>query len=285
MSQGTWTEKFGLNRNPFQDTLDTDLFFRTRQHEEALIKVRIGIEDRHALVLLVGQSGTGKTLVSQLVLRGLDQQTHIPAFIYAYPGMGKGPLLAAILAEIGVDKQERFTHQRLNQLQDQALALHSKGKRLVILIDEAHFLKADALHLLRTLSNLETEQEKLITVLLVAEQSLARRLLRPTYDSLRGRITFSVGLEPLTCEETEQFIKFRLLKCGGPIQLLDKEAYETVHRISKGIPREINRLLYNGFIEALTSNHTALTSGILQAAGKKIGLVYGKVVSYTSAAA
>ena len=72
--------------------------------------------------------------------------------------MGKGPLLAAILAEIGVDKQERFTHQRLNQLQDQALALHSKGKRLVILIDVAHFLKADALHLLRTRSNLETEQ-------------------------------------------------------------------------------------------------------------------------------
>ena len=114
---------------------------------------------------------------------------------------------------------------------------------------------------------------------------MARRLQRPTYDSLRGRITFSVPLEALTCEETEQFVKFRLLKCGGPVQLLDKEGYETVHRISKGIPREINRLLYNGFIEALTSNHSALTPHILQVAGRKIGLVYGKVVSYTYAAA
>ena len=285
MNNGAWTQKFGLNRNPFQDTLDTDLFFRTRQHEEALIKVKIGIEDRHALILLAGQSGTGKTLVSQLVLRGLDQQTNIPAFVYAYPGMGKGPLLAAILTEIGVENPGRFTHQRLTQLQDQALALHVKGKRLVILIDEAHFLKADALHLLRTLSNLETEQEKLVTVILVAEKSLVRRLSRPTYESLRGRITFSVGLDPLTCVETEQFIKFRLLKCGGPVQLLDQEGYETVHRISNGVPREINRLLYNGFIEALTSNQHALTPGIIKAAGKKIGLVYGKVMSYTSAAA
>lgn len=285
MNQGAWTQKFGLTRNPFQDTLDTDLFFRTRQHEEALIKVRIGIEDRHALLLLAGQSGTGKTLISQLVLRGLDQQSHIPAFVYAYPGMGKGPLLAAVLTEIGVGKPERYTHQRLIQLQEQALALYNKGKRLVILIDEAHFLKPDALHLLRTLSNLETEHEKLVTVVLVAEKSLAQRLNRPTYDSLRGRITFSVGLEPLTAEETEQFIKFRLLKCGGPVHLLDAEGYAMVHRISKGIPREINRLLYNGFIEALTSNQNALTPGILRAAGKKIGLVYGKVVSYTSAAA
>jgi type II secretory pathway predicted ATPase ExeA len=199
--------------------------------------------------------------------------------------MGKGPLLAAILTEIGVDNPQRYTHQRLIQLQEQALALYGKGKRLVILIDEAHFLKPDALHLLRTLSNLETEHEKLITVVLVAEKSLAQRLKRPTYDSLRGRITFSVGLEALTCEETEQFVKFRLLKCGGPVHLLDEEGYAMVHRISKGIPREINRLLYNGFIEALTSNQHALTPGILQEAGKKIGLVYGKVVSYTSAAA
>lgn len=285
MNNGAWTQKFGLNRNPFQDTLDTDLFFRTRQHEEALIKVKIGIEDRHALILLAGQSGTGKTLVSQLVLRGLDQQANIPAFVYAYPGMGKGPLLAAILTEIGVENPGRFTHHRLTQLQDQALALHAKGKRLVVLIDEAHFLKADALHLLRTLSNLETEHEKLVTVILVAEKSLVRRLGRPTYDSLRGRITFSVGLDPLTCTETEQFIKFRLLKCGGPVHLLDEEGYKTVHRISNGVPREINRLLYNGFIEALTSNHHALTPGIIRAAGKKIGLVYGKVMSYTSAAA
>ena len=285
MNNGAWTQKFGLKKNPFQDTLDTDLFFRTRQHEEALIKVKIGIEDRHALILLAGQSGTGKTLVSQLVLRGLDQETNIPAFVYAYPGMGKGPLLAAILTEIGVEQPERFTHQRLRQLQEQALSLYDKGKRLVILIDEAHFLKADALHLLRTLSNLETEHEKLVTVVLVAEKSLVHRLQRPTYNSLRGRITFSVGLEPLTSMETEQFIKFRLLKCGGPVHLLDDDGYKLVHRISKGVPREINRLLYNGFIEALTSNQEALTSGIIKAAGKKIGLVYGKVMSYTSAAA
>lgn len=285
MKQSIWSERFGLKQNPFRDTLDTDLFFRTRQHEEALIKIKIGVEDRHALIMLTGQSGTGKTLVSQLVLRGLDQSRYIPAFIYAYPGMSKGALLGAILGEIGITHPARYTQQRLSQFQDQALALHQKGRRLVIIIDEAHFLQADALHLLRTLSNLETEQEKLVTVALVAEQTLTRRLRLPSYASLRSRITFAVNLDPLTREETEQFVKFRLLKCGGPVQLLDERGYEEVYQLSGGVPREINRLLYNGFIEALTTDESTITPGILHTAGKKIGLVHGKTMSFAPSSA
>lgn len=276
MNSSGWAEKFGLRQNPFKDTLDTDLFYRTRQHEEALVKIRIGIEDNHALILLTGPSGTGKTLISQLVIRSLDPAVFSPVFVPVYPEMGKGMLLAQILKETGVGKIGRFTHDRLEQLQDQALALHDKGRRLVIIIDEAHFLKADALHILRTMSNLETEQQKLVTVLLVAENSLLRRLSNASYASLRGRITFSVNLTPLTCAETEQFIKYRLLKCGGPPQLLTDDAYATVHGISGGVPREINRLLYNGFLEALTTNQHIISSMLVEETGIKTGISHGQ---------
>ncbi len=248
-----WKSKFGLTKNPFKDTIDTDLFFRTGQHEDALIKINIGIEDQHALILLSGVSGSGKTLASQVALRGLDNTRFVPVFVFVYPGMGKGLLLEAILSELEIEGG-RFVHDRLNALHEVALLFYSQGKQLVVIIDEAHFLKADALHVLRTLSNLESEHEKLITVLLVAEQSLKRRLRSTTYASLRGRITFSINLEPLSLQDTEQFIKFRLLKCGGDVDLLNSDIYQLVYKATGGIPRDINKLLYTSFIDAATSD-------------------------------
>jgi len=285
MSHAGWTENFGLKQNPFKDTLDTDLFYRTRQHEEALVKIRIGMDDCHALILLTGQSGTGKTLLSQLVIRSLDPRRFVPIFVPVYPGMGKGMLLAQILAETDQPNSCRFTHERLSLLQEAALALHSSGQRLVVIIDEAHFLKADALHILRTLSNLETEKEKLVTVLLIAENSLARRLSSPSYASLRSRITFAVNLAPLTRAETEQFIKFRLLKCGGPPKLLSDDGYDAVHRMSGGIPREINRLLYNGFLEALSCNQQIVSGALIETAGHKLGIPHGQTQQTAAQAA
>ncbi len=268
-----WAAQFGLKQNPFQDTIDTRLFFRSRQHEEAAVKVRIGIEDRHALILLDGPSGSGKTLASQVVLRALDRDAFATVFVSVFPGMGKGALLGAILKELAVTPS-RLVHERLTQIRERALADSREGRRLVIVIDEAHFLAADALHSLRTLSNLETEREKLVTVLLVAEPGLARRLAAPSYASLRGRITFAVSLKPLTVEALEQYVKYRILKCGGDASLLPAEGYALIHELSGGIPREANRLLYVSLIEAMTAGQPLGLETIRAAAGKR-GLLDG----------
>lgn len=260
----SWADKFNMAKNPFKDTLDTNLFYRTRQHEEALVKVRIGIEDKHALIMLSGDSGTGKTMVSQVALRSMDQSRITPVFVFVYPGMGRGALLGAVLQELEVESISRYTNQRIAQLQEKALDLHAEGRRLVIVIDEAHFLKADALHVLRTLSNLETEEEKLVTVILVAEHSLTRRLNASSYSSLRGRITFRLELDPLSPEETEQYVKFRLLKCDVRTNLLTDDAYQVVHHFCDGIPREINRLLYNGFMDAMAADSFSITPEVLR---------------------
>lgn len=264
-----WASHFGLKKNPFQDTINTDLFFRTKQHEEATVKIKIGIEDRHALILLDGVSGTGKTLATQVVLRSLDSDYFTPVFVPVFPGMGKGALLGAILSAMEVDSG-RLVHERLTVIQEQALKQGCDGRRLVIVIDEAHFLSSDALHCLRTLSNLETGREKLVTVLLVAEPGLAKRLASPFYASLRGRITFAVRLEPLTLEGLEQYVKYRILKCGGdPARLLSPECYVQIHGLSHGIPRDVNRLLYVSFIEAMTSGRPVGLATIKAAADKR----------------
>ncbi len=272
MTQNNWLQQFGLTRNPFKDTLDTSLFFRTRQHEEALIRLRIGLEDGHAIILLSGPSGTGKTIATQVILRTMDKERFVPVFVFAFPGMSKTAMLSAVLKELGIETIPRYAADRLALLQEKAMSLHAKGQRLVIFLDEAHFLKADALHVLRTLSNFETEDEKLVTVLLVAEKSLIRRLRAPSYASLRSRVTFSVALEPLSKAETEQYIKYRLLKSGAHPQLLTGDAYLEAHIKSGGIPREVNRLLYNGFLEALGQGRTAITSDILGSASERMAI-------------
>jgi MSHA biogenesis protein MshM len=272
MSGPSWTARFGLSKNPFQDTLDTDLFYRTRQHEEAVIKLRIGIEDRHALLLLSGASGTGKTLISQVVLRALDPELFLPVFVFVHPRMGKGALLASVLRELDAPSIARYTPQRLEQLQQITIELHGRGVRPVIVIDEAHFLKADALHILRSLSNLETESEKLVTVILIGEDSLKKRLRSPSYASLRGRITFTVQLMPLSFDETVQLIKYRLLKCKAPAQLLNSNAHQAVHHFSGGIPREINRLLYNGLLETRATGGFSINSDHIEQAAAKLSI-------------
>ncbi len=265
-----WESKFGFTKNPFKDNIDTDLFFRTRQHEEAIIKIKIGIEDQHALILLTGASGTGKTLISQVVMNDLDPSNYVRIFIFAYPGMSKGALIGSILDELEIDSG-RLVNDRLNALHEVALLYYKQGKQLVIVVDEAHFLKADALHVLRTLSNIETEHEKLITVLLIAEQTMHKRLQARSYDSLRGRITFSLSLEPLSMFDMEQYIKYRLLKCGGDTNLLNYEIYKTVHKSSNGIPREINKILYTSLIDIATRNRQ-LSTELIETVWNEIGV-------------
>lgn len=272
MNYLSWTSKFSLVKNPFKDVLDTSLFFRTRQHEEALLKIQIGIEDRHSLILLSGSSGTGKTMLSQVVMRSLDTARCVSVFIPVHPGMNKGGLLSTILSELEVKNPERHTDKKLNQLQERVLNLNEQGKRVVIFIDEAHFLKADALHILRTLSNLETEDEKLVTVVLIAEYALEKRLENPSYASLRSRIFFTIRLDALTSEETEQYIKYRLLKCGAPPHLLTNDAYLVVHHFSSGTPRKINNLLYNSFIESMAVDAFEITPEIIRIADRKSGM-------------
>ena len=253
-----------LRKNPFKDTIDSDLFYRTRQHEEAVIKIRCGVEDGHALILLAGPSGTGKTLVSQVACRSLPPADYAPVLVGVHPGMGKGALLGAMASELDIPAPARYTSRLLHQIQERAVALHEAGRRPVIVIDEAHFLKSDALHILRTLSNLETETEKLVTVLLVAEDGFLRRLRSPAHASLRGRITFLIRLRPLSPEETEQFVKYRLLKCKAPLTLIDHTAYEAAWRLSGGIPREIVRLFYNASIECSTAGCATISADLIE---------------------
>lgn len=265
----TVSKHFSLLRSPFADTVNPDFFFQTSQHERAYHRMKLCIQDGRALGLVWGPSGTGKTLLSQILLRELNPVKHVPVVILATPHMSKTGLLREIVKELEMETPARTADDLLDVIHQRIIDEHHAGRRVVIFMDESHFLSSQALHMVRTLTNLETAEEKLVTVILFAEEALRRRLRHPSYDSLRGRISIQAYLAALTPEETEQYIKFRLLVAGGETSLFEPETFNRIHEHSGGVPREISKLADNALLEAVICNRERVDEYVLSLASDR----------------
>ncbi len=243
---------FGFTTHPFSDAVNPDFFYGSRGHERALKKMVMTVNDNIALGLVHGTSGVGKSLLSVMLLQHLDPEKYRSALVLVSPGMTKTSLLKEILRELGEynEKLPAKTQDLLDLLHEQIIDLYSHKRRLVILIDEAHFLSAGALHLLRTISNLETPQQKLTTCLLFSEDLFLRRLSHPSYQSLRNRMYMKVRLTGMELDETVQYIKYRLLSAGCKDPVFDEAVYSEVQKSTGGVAREINRICHNCLAES-----------------------------------
>jgi general secretion pathway protein A len=259
---------YGLGQLPFADSVDPHYFFRTNSHEEAIVRLSLAIRHNISLALVTGASGTGKTLVSQLVLQQLDADQYKPALVLVTPGMGKTALLLEILAELGLPGAEGAvprTRDLLKHLHDAVIDLYQQGKRLVIFLDECHFLSADCLHMVRTISNLEIPERKLSTCLLFGETRFLARLQHPSYDSLRNRIYFRAELPGLGPEDCAQYVKFRLMVAGRMDELFDAGALALVHESTGGIGRRVNKLCTLSLLEGFLRRRPVIDAGVVAA--------------------
>lgn len=260
----SFTSRYGLRENPFTDSLNPEYYFKTASHQRIGMRVFDTVNEGIALGLVVGQAGTGKTMLSQLILQELDRERFLPALVLVTPGMGKAALLREILGECGVEDLPVRTKSLLDLLHRLVMSLHGEGKRLVILIDEAHFLRSDALHMLRTISNLETPRQKLCTTFLFAEEGFLRRLGHPSYRSLATRMYHRLRLEPLSEEETDHYITFRLMTAGGDADLITADARKAIHQRSGGICREVSRLGHLALLEGALANRDSIGPDVVE---------------------
>jgi type II secretory pathway predicted ATPase ExeA len=235
---------YGLRENPFADCVHPNFFFRTDGHSDAFRSMMLAVEFKTAFGMITGTSGTGKTMLSQMLLPHLEGERHQVVLLLVTPGLSKTGLLREILAELdialpaGINRVQDLVKLLSNHL----IALHENGRRLVIVIDEAHLLSADCLHVVRTISNIEAPDQKLTTCLLFGESRLAQRLEHPSYDSLRNRIYLRAELQPLTLDETTQYVNYRLMMAGRMADLFNSRAMQALHQHSKGIARSVNKL-------------------------------------------
>jgi len=257
---------FGFVDDPFSDSVNPQFFYRTDAHEAAFVAMKRCIEDNISLGLTTAVSGTGKTLLTQVLLQELDPERYRPALVLIYPKMSPAALLREICGELGVRiaGKRPTMHELVAAIHQETMALYLKGIKLVLIIDEVHFLTAASLQMLRTLSNIEIPQKKLVTILLFGEDSFLKKLGEPTFKSILSRMYTRVRLRPLTVEEVEQYVKFRLLLVNGRPSVFHAECFGWLREKTEGIPREINRICHNALQRAALARKPTITRALLE---------------------
>ncbi len=269
---GDFIQHYGLNENPFADCVSPTYFFRTESHAEAYRSMTRAVDFKASLGMVTGPSGTGKTLVTQLLLNHLDAPEYRAILVLVTPGLSKTGLLREILSElnlplpVGVNRVQDLVKLLSNHI----IELHQQGQRLVIVIDECHLLSADCLHIVRTISNIETPQEKLVTCLLFGESRLAQRLMHPSYESLQNRIYLRATVAPLTALEGAQYLKFRLMTAGRLTELFTQEALVAIHENAGGICRSMNKLAMLSLIEGADRRSPVIDETIVETASHRM---------------
>lgn len=273
VGESDFVDFYGFIENPFSDSVNPAYFYKTDQHEESYIRLMLAVRHNISLGLLTGLSGTGKTLVSQMVLQNLDPNLYEAALVLVSPHMSKTALLREILNELSIDIPAGpvvRAQDLLKLIGDRVMDLHETGRKLVILIDECHFLTSDSLHMIRTLSNIELPEKKLITCLLFAEDRFLKRIEHPSYESLKNRMYLQSHLEPMTEEECEQYVKFRLLVGGRTDPLFEEDALKAVRKASGGIGRRVNRLCMLALLEGFLRRRSSIDRDMIERCAKEL---------------
>ena len=272
-----YNEYFGLEEAPFSITPDPRYLYMSEQHREALAHLIYGFNSNGGFVLLTGDIGTGKTTVCRCLLEQAPENSSI-AFILN-PKVNAEELLATICDEFRLQYPAGNTSIKvfIDLINDFLLDAHSKGRKAVLIIDEAQNLSTDVLEQLRLLTNLETNQHKLLQIILLGQPELRDKLARDDLRQLSQRIVARFHLGHLTKNDISAYISHRLAVAGVKKQLFPASTMKRLFQLSKGVPRLINVLCDRSLLGAFTQNRETVNSSILNSAAAE---VFGKNSEY-----
>lgn len=234
-----YLDYLGLREKPFSITADPAFLYLSRRHREALSHMVYGIRERKGFVEITGEIGTGKTTLCKALLRQLDPATRTALILQ--PQLSELQLLQSVVQDFGMNPIRNNRLDLFNQLNQFLLEQAELGNNIVLVIDEAQNLTPRLLEQIRMFSNLETDKEKLIQIILVGQPQLREKLARPSLEQLRQRIGVRYHMMPLDIDEVSTYIEHRLRVAGlnGGLEWTT-DGTEEVYRCSKGIPRLIN---------------------------------------------
>lgn len=257
-----YEEHFGLSRPPFKITPDTSLFYGGGKRGDILGALVYAVHRGEGIVKVVGEVGSGKTMLCRMLQLELPKSVEI---IYiANPSVSAQDILFVIAHELGLSvNKDASKHEVMHLLQDYLLQRHMEDKQVVLFIEEAQGMPLDTLEEIRLLSNLETDQNKLLQIILFGQPELDENLAQQSIRQLRERITHTFNLSPLTSEEIYKYLNFRMREVGytGP-ELVNQNLARKIEQYSNGLLRRINiiadKILLSAFAEGthnLSSKH------------------------------
>jgi len=256
---------FGLRELPFNNTPDPRFFFSTPDHEEALASLIYAISESRGFVLLTGEVGAGKTLVTRLMLRHFNDRIVFAGINHT--SLSSTDLLRCICDEFRVETDLNDTGADLiRRLQDFLVARFAENKPVVLMLDEAQALTRDAFEQIRMIGNVETDDAKLLQIVIVGQPELRERFEADDMRQLRQRIFRSFHLRGLTCEQTEGYIRHRLSVGGAqyPERIFDPAAINAIHEYSQGLPRLINTVCDNAMLSAYAADQLSIDGPFVQ---------------------
>jgi general secretion pathway protein A len=283
-----YTSFFGLQEKPFAITPDPRYLYLSERHAEALAHLLYGINEAGGFIQLTGEVGTGKTTVIRSLLEQLPG--HADVALILNPRVTPAEFLLTICEELHVPVPEAgrgSTKTLMDLLGRHLLDTHARGRRVVLIVDEAQNLSTQTLEQVRLLTNLETATTKLLQIILIGQPELRELLDQPDLRQLAQRITGRYHLNPLSSEESAGYVKHRMRVAGATAEVFTPSALREVHRLSGGIPRVINVICDRALLGAFTQEeHRAGAALVRQAASE----VYGRPVpapwlKWTTAAA
>lgn len=241
---------FGLTEAPFSITPDTSYFYAHGHYSEALNTLLVALRAGEGFIKVTGEVGTGKTLLCRKLLNTVEAR-----FVTAYipnPMLTPYGLQSAVADELGLDMSRHYGHhQLLKMITNRLLELTAEGKNVVLCIDEAQAMPIETMEALRLLTNLETEKQKLLQVILFGQPELDERLNEKNVRQLKQRITFSYKLLPIDKEGMELYLIHRLGVAGYKgNNLFEENAMSSLFKASRGIPRLINILSHKSMMSA-----------------------------------
>jgi len=262
---------FGLNEKPFAITPDPRYLFQSERHVEALAHLQYGINEAGGFVQLTGEVGTGKTTVTRTLLAQAPKNAEIALILN--PRMTAPEFLLTICEELGIgvpDGAQGSLKDLVDILSRYLLKAHGSGKRIVLVVDEAQNLAPEVLEQVRLLTNLETNTQKLLQIILIGQPELRELLGRTELRQLAQRITGRYHLNPLSQEESAAYVRYRLAVAGATSDIFTPFALREVHRLSGGVPRLINVICDRALLGAYTQDEHRVAADVVRRSAAEV---------------
>ncbi len=265
-----YNEYFGFKESPFSIAPDPRYLYMTEQHREALAHLVYGLNSEGGCILLTGEVGTGKTTVCRCLLEQIPEQANI-ALVFN-PKITALELLETICDELHIEYPEGDNSIKtyIDRINAFLLQANAAGQKTVLIIDEAQNMDSSVLEQLRLLTNLETNQRKLLQVIILGQPELLAILSRDEMRQLAQRITARFHLNPLSSNELKAYISHRLAVAGSNVQLFHEKTINKLYRYSKGVPRVINILCDRALLGTYVQNKPYVDVQILNNAAKEV---------------
>ncbi|MGF1644800.1 MAG: AAA family ATPase [Thiotrichales bacterium] len=261
---------FGFNEKPFSITPDPRFLYLSEPHREGLAHLLFGTDESGSFVLLTGEVGTGKTTLCRALLDEAPDGARFALILN--PLQAPLELLASICDEFGVEYPKPATSRKalVDRLNRFLLDIHAKGERAVLIIDEAQNLDPLTLEQIRLLTNLETRAHKLLKIVLIGQPELKQMLGRSELRQLAQRITARYHLNPLSLDETAQYVAHRLRVAGVAREVFKPSGLRMLHRLSRGIPRVINVIGDRALIGAYAKGRDSINGALVYRAATEV---------------